>query len=247
MIRAALPLLLAACGRLEFDPQASADATTGETDASDAFVARPELVQTMTANNTGAASLMVNLAPTRAGGLIVIATLCYNISATAEPVLSIADDVQNNYVSAGALAPWNGDDGAVEIWYAAGARPGASSVTISSTGVTSRVVWALELANIAPMAPLESAMQLEDPGGSMPAAPVVGASGRAAVVSLFMVNGTITQIAAGNPFVLLPVLNGDAAAYAVVDAPGAYGAVVDAPGSGSYSAVTAAFRGLAAQ
>lgn len=239
-----LVLVLAACGRLGFDPQASADAAVGETDASDAAVARPEVVQVRTANNADGTAITVNLDPTRAGGLIVIATLCFNIGATFQPVLSVVDDVQNTYVSSGALARWNGDDGAVELWYAANARPGASLVRVASTGTTSRVAWALELANIAPTSPLESAVALEHLGQAMPFAPDVSASGSAAVVSLIMINGTITQVAAGNPFVLLPVINGDAAAYAIVDAPGTYGAVVDAPGSSSYAAITAAFRGL---
>ncbi len=241
MKRAAL-LLLAACGRVGFAPELTSDAAVA-----DATVARPELVQVRTADDANVNASTVNLAPTRAGGLIVIATLSHNIGSTSEVVAGITDDAQNSYVFAGARASWNGDDGVVEIWYAPNARPGASIVRIASTGLTTRVAWALELMNMEPTAPLVAVGQLDDQAstGSTPAAPVVGAPGGAVVVSLVMVNGTVTQVAAGNPFSLLPVINGDAAAYAIVDAPGSYGAVLEAPGSGNYGAVTAAFRGLA--
>ncbi len=208
---------------------------------------RPELVQVSTGSALSTSDATVGLAPTRAGGLIVIATLNFNIGATAETVASITDDVQNDYVSAGARARWNGDEGAVEIWYAAGSRPGATSVTIASAGVTSRVAWALELANMEQVVPLEAVGQIDDvpPVGGMPAAPVVAVTGPAVVVSLIMVNGNVTEVVAGNPFSLLPAINGDGAAYAIVDAPGSYGAHLNAPGSGNYAAVTAAFRGYA--
>ncbi len=238
MWRVAL-LLFAGCGRLGFAPEASPDASG----------ARPELVQVRTTRDLDVNGTTVNLAPTRAGGLIAIATLSQNIGGTAESVVSIVDDAQNNYVFAGARALWNGDDGAVEVWYAASARPGARVVRIFSTGNTSRVAWALELANMKGTAPLEGVGKIDDQpstGEGMLAAPMVGVSGVAVVISLVMVNGNVTQVGADNPFALLPVINGDAAAYAIVDAPGSYGAIFDAPGSGNYAAVTAAFRGLAA-
>ena len=187
----------------------------------------------------------LGLEATRPAALIVVATLNFNIPGVAEPIVSISDDVGNLYASADAAGTWSGQQGKVEIWFATETDAGARAVTVTSAAPTTRSVWVLEFANMAPVDAIDAAAGVSDLStGGQPAAPVV-TPGRApaVVVSVILLTGMVTQVAAGSPFVPLPLLNGDAAAYQIVDAPGTYGAVWDAPGSDNYSSSTAAFLG----
>lgn len=247
MTRAAL-LFLAACGRIGFEPQASIDSSLDGELATDAFVARPELVQARGLRLGGPSTMAIGLAPTRAGSLLVVGTLNFNINAIAEPTVSITDDAGNTYVSANCRALWTGDDGAVEIWYASNARAGATTVTINSAGPTSRSTWVLEFANMDPSAPVDDVGTFNDaPGGGTVAGPSVSPSRPfAVIVSVILISGVVTQVSPGDEFINLEIINGDAAAYVITDRLGTYAASWDAPGSDNNSSSTAAFLGLPA-
>ena len=82
-----------------------------------------------------------------------------------------------------------------------------------------------------------------DPAAAMhPSAPTVEVPPGAFVVSVADVAGDSVTIDAGNPFVALPVLAGNDAAYYVAPATGSYAAAWLAQGVAPWCASTAAFR-----
>ena len=73
-------LVVAGCGRSNFD---LADASS---------IVLPELLQAQANTNLDSDTIGVGLLPTRAGSLLVVGTLCFNIGAVAEPVAGITDN-----------------------------------------------------------------------------------------------------------------------------------------------------------
>ena len=242
-------VILAGCGRLAFD-EPSADAAKADAAILDALVdgpvPRPFLVQAVTASGTNSAVLLVGLnLPVTAGSMLVVTTLNFNVGGVAASTIDVSDDAGDVFTSTNARAMWTGDDGQVEIWYQPGAGGGATTVSIASSGLTSRSAWLLELANMEPVQPLDAVTVTNDGiTNGAPIAPTVNPTRPPAVIiSAILLSGAVTQVTSGNGFVPLPLINGDAAAYAIVDTPGMYDAAWDAPGSDNFGSSTAAFLG----
>jgi hypothetical protein len=248
-VKSSLLVILAGCGRLAFD-EPNADAAKADAPSIDATgdapTARPFLVQEAIKSGTNGTSLVVGLdMPVSPGSMLVVATLNFNIGGTAAATTGVADGAGNSFTSANARATWTGTEGQVEIWYLPSAGAGVTVVTIDSAALTSRSAWVLELGNMKADQPLDVVNVVSDgTTNGMPLAPTVSPSrAPAVIVSAILLSGAVTQVTSGNGFVPLPSINGDAAAYAIVDAPGTYGAVWDAPGSDNYGSSTAAFLG----
>ncbi len=245
-------MILAGCGRIAFDGSPGVDggpgddAPTIDAAADSSLVRRPAMFQD--ANGSSAAGTTLTIpwaAPVTDGSTIVVATLNFNAGAVAASTIGVRDDAGQVYVSANARATWTGTAGQVEIWYLPRSGPGPTKVSIDSSDATSRSAWLLEVANLDPDVPLDAVGVINNAAtnGAPPAPMVIPTRSPALIVSVILITGAVTQIAAGNDFIALGSLNGDAAAYAIVDAAGTYGAVWDAPGSDNYGSSTAAFLG----
>jgi hypothetical protein len=240
-VRSAAWLLFAACGRIGFD--GVADDAAPEPDTGDAAaVVLPEIKNVQTGMDGPADVTMFGIPSTREGSLLILATVSFEIGGTGALVSSISSDVGDSFVSVGQVANWTGDDGRTEIWYAPDGKGGATQLTIQSEAVTQRELWFLEVANMDPV-PLDAAMAISDhPSDPMPGAPAITPTRRPAlVVSIMQISGFLTEDGIASPFIALPVVNGDDAAYAIVTEPGAFGARWTAPGTDNYAAITAAF------
>ncbi|HUJ57577.1 MAG TPA: hypothetical protein VLX92_03780 [Kofleriaceae bacterium] len=228
-------LAFAGCGRIGFDP------TGGTSDASaggDAGRDVPSLVGVATTTTNGD-TLAVPLAG-GGGELLVAAVAIYDPIGS---VVGVSDDLgANTFVSAGAREVVPGTS-STEIWYAADSQPGATTVTVQLSAAVGGGLWLSQYTGVAPTAPRDQvaiATGVEAPTVAAP--PVVTTSANELVVSVVVIaSGAADDIAAGNPFIAMPAVNGDDAAYGVEPVPGSYGAVWDADGSGATCASTASF------
>jgi len=235
-VRCVLGLLaLAACGRVGFDAlpgDVSPDGGGGGTTSS----CPPALHGVVTKQSGSAAMLTVPITP-GAGDLLVLGMVVYDDTTSVELVTDDAGDV---YRSAGARATVPGD--AVEIWYAAGVRGGATMVTVKLTSASGGALWASDVSGLRGDPPV-IAMQGNVAGGSTLVAPEVITTGADSFVfSIAAIStGTLDNLHAGSAFSALPPQNGDDAAYLFAHAPGRYSAVWDATAFSNGCASTAAF------
>jgi len=215
-------LLVASCGRIDFDPLGR-DGSSGDV--------VPAVAQTAAQLGTTQTTQVV-LAPTAPGDLIVVATT--NIDTTAS-LQSIDDDGSNTYVSSGATFTC----GATlfgEAWYAV-ALASATTVTVTSAGAVRREIWIVDVTG---PKRLLAAVGLDDQVGVEADNPNVAVSEPALVVSSMVVADQIgNELAPG--FTALPMVSEDDAAYAVVTSPGSYGARWSVAAMMEYCGLTAAF------
>ncbi len=232
-------LLVAACGRADFDPRTD-DASSGDgTALVDAVFATPHIVQTQD-DDTGTASVVVPISPTNAGDLLVVGTGSWG---SGMPVVGVTDDQNNNYVSANARA--TSTSGSSEVWYVISSIAGATSVTVTFAGATNPEAWFFELGGMDPTNPLDIFETVNDGTVSDPiAGPVVTTrTPHSFVISIELAPDSVGAVQ--SPFVELEIQDGDNAAYMITTAIGSYGAVWQDSNSGAFNSTTAAFKAAA--
>lgn len=223
------------------------DASGGQDAGADGSKAVPIFLQGVGGLVGANTTLSLALTPTQAGSLVVVG-MGQSFGASAPVVASVTDNApggSNTYVSANARSVHTNDGNAAEIWYAKGGRAGATSVTITLTAVPQQITgWAMEFSGLSATDPLDAVAVASDQSStSAVAAPNVNTSGPdEVVVSVAVVIDVVQGIVPGNPFVALPVQNGDDTAYFVARTPGTYGAVWKSPGAMTWCSSTAAFR-----
>ena len=234
-------IALAACGRVDFDVL-TADATA---DASGDAASPP---QTWNLVQTAGISVSPTLAIAATGSdhLIVVA-----LRSGGTTISSVTDDApggSNVYVSIPAARAVNAVANAlVELWYATGSRPGATTISVVSDGSLNTMVW--EVDHIAAGNPVDTASELSDqPTTLTPFGPTITTTMAGEfVIAAAIVEINVIDIHAGNEFVeefpeaTSPGNDG----YAHLGDPnapaGAYRAEWDVDMSGTYCATGAAF------
>lgn len=132
------------------------------------------------------------------------------------------------------------------IYYVAQSKPGATTITINYASALSSYVWHIEASEMNPTLPLDSTAATNNGAATTtPAAPpVITSTSRSLVVSVGAGGNNFTGIYAGNLFTDMTLENGDVMAYLLTSVPTAgLGARWNESPSGSFCAVTAAFKG----
>ena len=208
------------CGRIGFDTQAG-----------------PALVSTSTFKDGSAAVVSVPNVTTGRSNLLLAIVIAYEPTTT---VTGVADDFGNSYADTGAtsISPTV----STSIWYVANSVAGSGTLAIQLDAPTGAAVWFDEFSGSA---------ALDGTGGNssgviMPTieSPVAQVRGdHELVISVLeMTAGEIDGVS--DPFVEMPEVDGDEAAYAIVSGPETIGAVWTAVGSGTTCSSTAAFSPL---
>jgi hypothetical protein len=193
-------------------------------------------------DNDGGTSITLDIAPTRAGDVMVVAL---GAGDAAFSVTTIQDDGPgggNAYRSANERSH-DTTFYAAEIWFATNLRPGATKVTITLAFPARLFGWVMEFSGLSPTDPLDRGAATNDgPDASLVVAPPVTPSvANAVIVSVAMSGGAIVSLDARSPFVALPVLHGNSAAYYVAQTLGTYGAVWESTPA-SWNASTVCFK-----
>jgi hypothetical protein len=193
---------------------------------------------------TASQSVVVHLAPTGDGNLLVVMAAIGSPSFT---VASITDDAAdgNAYVSTGQRATDSIEFLSTEIWYAKDSKPGATTVTVNlSSAPPSAQVWVLEVAGLSTTAPYDTGGVATDrsPSSIVDAPAVTPSVPDALVVSVVIMGDHVNGIHSGNPFTALPNQYGNDAAYLIASSSGTYGASWDSTNSGTFCGSTAAFK-----
>lgn len=225
-------LLLASCGRLDFDPlrpDAGADGPT----------AAPAIIQSAANLGTNTSTVSLSLAPTQAGDLLVVATGGFGPGNT---IQAITDNAGNTYVSANAQSHiTNLLSDVVEIWYATNSLPGATSLSVEGTASSIREAWFVEASQLSA---LDTVVTVNDAASStMPVMPPLAPTTvPALIVAIGDFAGDVTKLHAGSPFTQLTIQDGNDAAVVLATTAATYMALWDGAGPGTYCVSAAAFR-----
>ncbi len=218
---------------MDAGPDVAPDAMDGGAVTAPVFVASN---QDGTPNT--ATSFPISISTTGAGHMLVVTvTQESGISAI---ITGISDDASNVYTNASQRSVDSNCWNTAEIWYAANVQAGAHTVTVTMSAAVAFEVWVAEFSGVTALD--TGATANSQPTGATIAAPVVSPSvANALIVSVATSCGTISAVHAGNPFVGLPIVNGEDTAYYVAPNKSSYGAVWDYSG-GTWNASTVAFR-----
>jgi len=239
--RLALALAVAGCGHLGFDERdapTAQDGRGGDTRGSatiDAAFALPSLVVTYTNSGT----MQFSFSPTFGTGHLL--ALAFSLDTGGQVVSVVDNSLGNMFESANAYSSSSG--GATEIWYAANSRGGNTSLIVTLNGSLSTALWLVELANMDPSAPLDTAAHGN--GNVTTTATTVAVTTTTpneVVMSVLNVNTASITGLAGAPFQTLAVQGGDDAAYAITSSPGSYAATWNVDGPSDTCSSTATFK-----
>jgi len=218
------------------------DASAADAGASDGDAAQappPAYVQSAQGGN-GSSPLGLQLAPTQAGHAILVAA----ITSANDHVLTVVDDSPAGtvYVSVNQRAQY-GTASATEIWVAKNIGAGATHVTITTAAGGGVEAWAVEFSGLNVAAPFDVGATISNQPDTSPivAPPVTPSSPRALVFSVAVTAAAITGIQTDPPFIALPIVDGNDAAFMVTTTTGSYGASWTSS-AGSWCASTAAFK-----
>jgi hypothetical protein len=226
-VRGLVIVFVIGCGRIGFD-----DPVTSKEPA--AAITVPQIATLLDTAST----VTVDVAPTQAGDLLIVATV--SISAQTH-VLAVVDDLGDHFTSAGITDVCDENHALGELWFATAGASGTTTVSVMSSDNDQREVWLLEVAGVTSfdqIAKIDNATAT-----TSVVAPSVSPDGYPAIVISELNDPShIGDLAAGSPFMALPLVHGDDAAYAIVTTPGDYGAVWANTVSGEYCGFTAAFH-----
>jgi hypothetical protein len=206
--------------------------------ADGASLANPVVVQ-QASGSAAFDTAVITVSPTGAGHLLVIGATG---SLDSQSVASVTDDAGASYVATGRA---NVNGGSAEIWFAPASNAGATQITVKFSNTSGGSVWMLEVAGSNPKTVIV-AVHSNMPAGSLIAAPPVTTKGPNTLVFsvLEATGGTLAGLHTGNPFLMMPVMNGDSSAYAIAPTPGPYAAQWDNTGGTGACALSAAFSAL---
>lgn len=205
-----LLVMLAGCGRVDFESRRATDAAV-DTVTIDALP--PRVVARTTRESPTSAALAIEIPPVQVGSLVVVAIASHD----GRPVSSVTS-AGTPFTSAGVRAEMANT--ASELWYSYGAA-GQGLVTVAFAQPSNFDVWVVELAGLAgpPVAMAAGCVQYPPAvaRAAVPAAPGQLVFGVSMLAFPAFENGLDA------PFTSLGDLTGNGAAYYVPDAPGSYG------------------------
>ncbi len=185
---------------------------------------------------------------TGSGHLLVVGWASHGNEVTTT-ISGITDNAGNTYSECpGSRAEDTNVNDMGDVWYAANSLPGATVVTITPTpsGATgTAVIW--EYSGIENSSPLDqTAVLSSQPATTTPAgAPVTTAASNELVVSIAWVQGGVSGIVSGNPFVDDSAAVGDGWAHYITSSVGTYNAQWNSS-LGTYGASTVSFKAASA-
>jgi hypothetical protein len=153
-----------------------------------------------------------------AGDLIAIAVTSDDKGVTVD---SVTDSLGNAYESVGArpISILH----AAELWYAANASPGTTTVTVVTGLMSPANMWLLDVSGMNTSVPLDAvASNTVATSDAMGASVTTTVPNELVLVAIAVDGDAVTGLAPGNPFVELPASAGEAAAYFFAATPGTY-------------------------
>jgi len=232
-------------------PDATDAADGGEFDASPSDAALPALIQSSSRYLTGSFTSMESspLNSVSAGDLLVVV---FQFT-TPVAVASMTDDAPgdagpaNTYVSANQTAWINcgaASDTYHNVWYARMVRGGARRVTATiSSGSTVQypAMWVLDFSGVGTF-DRGGTISTQSAASLITSPQLSSTSEQAVIVSTGISCRNVVGVHSGNPFMLLPVLAGNAVGYHIAPKPGVYGALFDTDEAVEWAASTVIFR-----
>ncbi|MFT3694808.1 MAG: hypothetical protein QM831_16790 [Kofleriaceae bacterium] len=227
-MRVAAVVLLAACGRIGFDDQAAIDAAPPDP---------PALVQQGSASDqNGNALAVTGLSPVREGDLLVAAVVAFGDSTTT----SVRDDVGDTFVSSGANATSASISGTTSIYYAT-TIGGATTLDVRFDKAEGGEVWLLDFSGVDTLGSVNATNAMSANDMYLGPAITTTVANEVVVTHVQIDTNAITDVSA--PFVMLPTLFGDDAAYAITTTVGSYAATwTTVGGNGNGEASITSFR-----
>lgn len=193
------------------------------------------LVQSKSVENTGSLAI----AATGSKHLIVVGVE----TLLADTVTSVTDNAGNTYVAVPKRAVSTVVNVGLEIWYSAGAKAGATTITVTSNSTRAIVAW--EFTNIKTTGPLDNGTKVDNQAASTTplGASIVTAQDRELVIATIIVQNQVSGIHANSAFTNDQTALGNGWAHLTSNnAPaGTYQAQWDQPTTGASCAVSAAF------
>ena len=164
----------------------------------------------------------------------------------ADTLSSILDNTGNIYIEAGnAKSSDSGSNLMGDIWYAMNTQSGATTLTITPnpSGATgTATIW--EFSGVDRTSPLDQTAVLNNqPASGTPSGATVSTGVNAEVIiSLAVLQNSVSGMYAGNPFTNDEILNGNGFAHLITSVDGTYTAQWNQNPSGTYASSTASFK-----
>jgi hypothetical protein len=183
--------------------------------------------------------------PSTGSGNLLVVGWTSTTGTGASLLANVSDNVGNSYSEAGTARavdanPTTNDMG--DVWYAKNSLPGATVLTITPdpTGTAGTVViW--EFSGADTTAPLEQTAVLDSQAATAtPSGASVTASSNELVISIANVQGRVTSIVPGNPFVSDSTVSGNGWAHLITSSAGSYSPQWNST-SGTYCSSTVSF------
>jgi hypothetical protein len=185
-------------------------------------------------------SLSIPLSPTQSGDFVAV------LATYAGPTLTIAgitDDApggSSTYQSANIRSSAPACQ-ATEIWYARNVQAGATSVSVAMSAGASMYVWVLEASGLGASGGVDIDTTGSGATTTITVPPVSPTGVPALLLAAVGSCGSAGNLVPGNPFVALPIQQGNTAAYYIATSMGSWGPVFDNTDS-AWNASIAAFR-----
>jgi hypothetical protein len=221
---------------------AGADASVLDApDGTDASI--PEVISFVQAGHQSKSSTQsssTTIAATKSGSFIAVMATYYGVTPTITGVTDNATGGSNTYVSAN-LRSVVGTCQASEIWYARSSKPGATSVTVTTSGSVTLLTWVVEFSGLRATGGVDVGLIGNNASGTttVTAPAVTPSAAPAAVLSVVGSCGALGSIK--SPFTAISNQSGDDAAYYIAPSVAAWGPIFNNSNDG-WNGSTAAFR-----
>jgi hypothetical protein len=222
-------VLVAACGRLGFDPRVeSADSTL---DVAPPLAPAPVTMSGATAEATDS-TLQITTPDTTPGNLLIVSFTIHTDAA----VTSITDDGGNTYKFAGVRASQSNTTS--DLWYAE-QTSSATTIDIVMDKAGSFNAYSLEVANIHGAPAKTNSACLNYPP-TFVTAPITTTVPDEMIVTVTMFAFPVFVSGMQPPFTNLPPLSGNATGYLIAHEPGTYASTFDIESGDGMTAMTCA-------
>jgi hypothetical protein len=213
------------------------------TSDAEAGVPATSIVLLQSADTTfSGASATIPLSPTKAGSLVVVGA-AHNGQNTDE-IVGIVDNAPPGSSTYASTKQRSTSDcsKATEIWAASNVNPGATSLTVTTTGGGNFYVWVAEFAGLGSAGrPSAGNAASNQPATLEVTAPSVVTTAPSIVVSVAISCSTLGGLRAGSSFTALAAQQRGAFAYLLAPEAGTFGAEWDTPSANGWNATTVAF------
>ncbi len=184
--------------------------------------------------------------PATGNGHLLVVGLQLEGGSTTTTVTGITDNAGNAYTEAGAARAIDvGGPDVVDIWYGKNSVPGATSITITTSGSMSNaaiVIWEFSGADLTVPLDQTSVLNNQAATATPSGAPVTITSASEVIISIADVAHSLNGIVSGNPFINDSTLFGNGWAHLVTSTTGVYAPQWNQNSPGSYASSTASFK-----